>query len=649
MVTKKNNYSAKDIEVLEGLAPVRKRPGMYIGGTDETAYHHLANEIIDNCMDEVVAGEASEITVILNKNGSLTIMDNGRGIPVDKHPKKNKSALEVVMTTLHSGGKFREDGVYTTSAGLHGVGLSVVNALSSKMKVEVFKKKKIHFQDYSRGKALGKLIQKGTFPSLHGTRVTFLPDEEIFGKDLKFIPATIYETCRNKAFLFKGVKIYWECDKNLLSRKESLPSKETLFYPEGLEQYLKSKLQNSKKIHDKPCSLKGDFEDKKGKVEFAIQWHDNKINFTKSFANTVPTSNGGTHESGFRAGIAKAIRKFAKLKKNKTVIKASQEDIFNNASYIISVFVGNPEFEGQTKNKLSSAFVLKYCDQSISTLFEDWLNRNSKAAKSILNFIEEKIRERNLYELNDNVERQTSFRKIRLPGKLADCASDKTEGTELFIVEGDSAGGSAKQARDRYTQAILPLRGKILNVKNSNTAKILANTEIGNLLQALGCQRGNKYLPKDLRYEKIIIMTDADVDGDHISTLLLTFFFIEMPELIKDGRLFMAVPPLYKISSGSQTFYVRDDKAKDKIVKSFKKNAKIEIGRFKGLGEMMPAQLKETTMNKDTRSLIKVSVPINKTKYKITSKLVNDLMGKDAELRLKFISENAGKILNLDI
>ena len=649
MVSKKNNYSAKDIEVLEGLAPVRKRPGMYIGGTDETAYHHLANEIIDNCMDEVVAGEASEITVILNKNGSLTIMDNGRGIPIDKHPKKNKTALEVVMTTLHSGGKFKEDGVYTTSAGLHGVGLSVVNALSSKMKVEVFKKKKIYYQDYSRGKPLNKLIQKGSSSITNGTRVTFLPDDEIFGKDLKFIPSRIYETCRNKAFLFKGVKINWECDKSLLNRKDSIPNKDTLFYPEGLEQYLRSELENAKTIHDKPSSLKGEFEEKKGKVEFVIQWHDNKNNFTRSFANTVPTVNGGTHESGFRAGIAKAIRKYAKLKNNKTVIKASQDDIFNNASYIISIFIGNPEFEGQTKNKLSSAFVLKYCDQTVSTLFEDWLNRNAKAAKSIINFIEEKIRERNLYELNDNVERQTSFRKIRLPGKLADCASDKTEGTELFIVEGDSAGGSAKQARDRYTQAILPLRGKILNVKNSNTAKILANTEISNLLQALGCQRGKNYNRKDLRYEKVIIMTDADVDGDHISTLLLTFFFVEMPELIKDGRLYMAVPPLYKITTGSQSYYVKDDKEKDKLIKNLKKNAKVEISRFKGLGEMMPAQLKETTMNKESRNLIKVSVPTNKAKYKVTSKLVNDLMGKDADLRLKFISENAGKSLNLDI
>jgi topoisomerase-4 subunit B len=649
MVNKKNNYSAKDIEVLEGLAPVRKRPGMYIGGTDETAYHHLANEIIDNCMDEVVAGEASEITIILNKNGSLTIMDNGRGIPIDKHPKKNKTALEVVMTTLHSGGKFKEDGVYTTSAGLHGVGLSVVNALSSKMKVEVFKKKKIYYQDYSRGKPLNKLIQKGSSSITSGTRVTFLPDDEIFGKDLKFIPSRIYETCRNKAFLFKGVKINWECDKTLLNRKDSIPNKDTLFYPEGLEQYLRSELENAKTIHDKPSSLKGEFEEKKGKVEFVIQWHDNKNNFTRSFANTVPTVNGGTHESGFRAGIAKAIRKYAKLKNNKTVIKASQDDIFNNASYIISIFIGNPEFEGQTKNKLSSAFVLKYCDQTVSTLFEDWLNRNAKAAKSIISFIEEKIRERNLYELNDNVERQTSFRKIRLPGKLADCASDKTEGTELFIVEGDSAGGSAKQARDRYTQAILPLRGKILNVKNSNTAKILANTEISNLLQALGCQRGKNYNRKDLRYEKVIIMTDADVDGDHISTLLLTFFFVEMPELIKDGRLYMAVPPLYKITTGSQSYYVKDDKEKDKLIKNLKKNAKVEISRFKGLGEMMPAQLKETTMNKESRNLIKVSVPTNKAKYKVTSKLVNDLMGKDADLRLKFISENAGKSLNLDI
>jgi len=649
VVIKKNNYSAKDIEVLEGLAPVRKRPGMYIGGTDETAYHHLANEIIDNCMDEVVAGEASEINVTLNKNGSLTISDNGRGIPIDKHPKKNKTALEVVMTTLHSGGKFKEDGVYTTSAGLHGVGLSVVNALSSKMKVEIFKKKKIFFQDYSRGKPLNKLTQKGSAPIASGTKITFLPDDEIFGKELKFEPYKVFETCKNKAFLFKGVKVNWACDKNLLNRKDTTPSKETLFYPNGLEEFLNIELENAKKIHDKVCFLKGDFEEKKGKVELVIQWHDNKNNFTKSFANTVPTTNGGTHESGFKSGIAKAFRKFAKSKKNKIVSKASQDDIFNNASYVVSVFVSNPEFEGQTKNKLSSAFVLKYCDQSVSTLFEDWLNRNAKAAKLIINFIEEKIRERNLLELNENVERQNSFRKIRLPGKLADCTSDKTEGTELFIVEGDSAGGSAKQARDRYTQAILPLRGKILNVKNSNTSKILANTEISNLLQALGCQRGKNYNSKDLRYEKIIIMTDADVDGDHISTLLLTFFFIEMPELIKDGRLFMAVPPLYKITSANQIWYVKDDKEKDKIIKTFKKNAKIEISRFKGLGEMMPAQLKETTMNKETRNLIKVTVPTNKVKYKNTSRLINNLMGKDADLRLKFISENAGSSLNLDI
>jgi len=645
---KNNNYSAKDIEVLEGLAPVRKRPGMYIGGTDVAAYHHLANEIIDNCMDEVVAGHASEITVELNKNGSLTITDNGRGIPIDKHPKKNKTALEVVMTTLHSGGKFK-DGAYSTSAGLHGVGLSVVNALSSKMKVEVFKKKKIFYQEYSRGKPLTKLIQKGISNISNGTKVTFLPDEEIFEKDLKFLPSRLYDICRNKAFLFKGVKINWLCEKSLISRKENLPTQDILFYPEGIEEYLRSELENTTKIHEKICSLKAEFEDKKGKVELAIQWHKDRNSFTKSFANTVPTINGGTHESGFRSGIAKAIRKCAKFKNNKIASSASQDDVLSNASYIVSVFIQNPEFEGQTKGKLSSSFVLKYCDQTVSSLFEDWLNRNGKAANLIINFIEEKIRERNLYELKDNVDRQTSFRKIRLPGKLADCASDKVEGTELFIVEGDSAGGSAKQARDRYTQAILPLRGKILNVKNSNSAKILANTEISNLLQALGCQRGNKYTRKDLRYEKIIIMTDADVDGDHIATLLLTFFISEMPDLIKDGHLYMAMPPLYKLTTSSQSFYVKDDKEKDKIIKNLKKNSKIEISRFKGLGEMMPAQLKETTMNKETRNLMRINLPKDKIKFKATNKLVNDLMGKNADLRLKFISENAGKSLNLDI
>ena len=428
-----------------------------------------------------------------------------------------------------------------------------------------------------------------------------------------------------------------------------MPTKDTLFYPEGIEEYLRTELENTTKIHDKICSLKAEFEDKKGKIELAIQWHKDRNSFTKSFANTVPTINGGTHESGFRSGIAKAIRKFAKFKNNKIVSSASQEDVLSNASYIVSVFIQNPEFEGQTKGKLSSSFVLKYCDQTVSSLFEDWLNRNGKAANLIISFIEEKIRERNLYELKDNVDRQTSFRKIRLPGKLADCASDKVEGTELFIVEGDSAGGSAKQARDRYTQAILPLRGKILNVKNSNSAKILANTEISNLLQALGCQRGSKYTRKDLRYEKIIIMTDADVDGDHISTLLLTFFISEMPDLIKDGHLYMAMPPLYKITTSSQSFYVKDDKEKDKIIKNLKKNSKIEISRFKGLGEMMPAQLKETTMNKETRNLMKINLPKDKIQFKATNKLVNDLMGKNADLRLKFISENAGKSLSLDI
>ena len=640
-------YSAKDIEVLEGLAPVRKRPGMYIGGTDETAYHHLANEILDNSIDEVVAGYAKEIVVKLVNKNTITISDDGRGIPIDKHPKKKKTALEVVMTTLHSGGKFN-DSVYKSSAGLHGVGLSVVNALSSKLNIQVTKSSKIYSQDYSKGKILNKLKTKGKNKIKNGTQITFSPDPEIFGKDINFKPEKIYELAKNKAYLQKGVKINWECNKDLLNRKSSVASKETLLFSKGLEDFLKNEINQNNVLHEKVCFQSGNLEDKKGKIEFALQFNKEKIKYNKAFCNTVYNMNGGTHDAGFRSGIAKSIRKYAKNKNNKVVSKATQDDIFDQSAYIISVYISNPEFEGQTKHKLSSNFVQKYCDSFTSSAFDEWLNRNSKAAKNILNVLEEKIREKNIYDLNQNVERQSAFRKIRLPGKLSDCTSDKTEGTELFIVEGDSAGGSAKQARDRMTQAILPLRGKILNVKSSNAAKILANSEINNLLQALGCGRGKNYSKKDLRYEKIIIMTDADVDGDHISTLLLTFFISEMPQLILDGHLYLAVPPLYKLNISGKSTYAIDEGEKNKLLKDNKK-AKIEISRFKGLGEMMPAQLKETTMNKETRKLIKVVLPVQKPKMKKTNKLVSDLMGKNAELRLKFISENANKSLSLDV
>ena len=641
------SYTAKDIEVLEGLAPVRKRPGMYIGGTDETAYHHLANEILDNSIDEAVAGYAKEIAVKLVNKNTITISDDGRGIPIDKHPKKKKTALEVVMSTLHSGGKFN-DSIYKSSAGLHGVGLSVVNALSSKLNIQVTKNSKIYSQDYSKGKILNKLKAKGKNKIKNGTLITFSPDPEIFGKDISFKPDKIYELSKNKAYLQRGIKIYWECNKGLLNRKSSVPSKETLLFSKGLEDFLKNEISQKNAVHEKVCFQSGNLEDKKGRVEFAIQFNKEKIKYSKAFCNTVYNMNGGTHDAGFRSGIAKSIRKYAKNKNNKVVSKATQDDIFDQTAYILSVFISNPEFEGQTKHKLSSNYVQKYCDSFVSSSFDEWLNRNSKIAKNILNVLEEKIREKSIYDLSQNVERQNAFRKIRLPGKLSDCTSDKTEGTELFIVEGDSAGGSAKQARDRMTQAILPLRGKILNVKNSNASKILANNEINNLLQALGCGRGKNYSKKDLRYEKIIIMTDADVDGDHISTLLLTFFISEMPQLIHDGNLYLAVPPLYKLNISGKTIYAIDDLEKNRLLNKNKKS-KIEISRFKGLGEMMPAQLKETTMNKETRKLIKVNLPSQRQKLKNTNKLVNDLMGKNAELRLKFITENANRNLSLDI
>ena len=640
-------YSAKDIEVLEGLTPVRKRPGMYIGGTDEAAYHHLVNEILDNSIDESVAGYAKEIFVKLINKNTITISDDGRGIPIEKHPKKKRTALEVVMTTLHSGGKFNES-VYKSSAGLHGVGLSVVNALSSKLNIQVTKNFKIYSQDYSKGKSLNKLKSKGKNRIKNGTQITFSPDPDIFGKNVIFNSEKIYELAKNKAYLQKGIKINWECKKELISRKSSIPSKETLLFSKGLEDFLKNEINQKNILHEKVCFQSGNLEDKKGKIEFALQFSKEKIKFSKAFCNTVYNMNGGTHDAGFRSGIAKSIRKYAKNKNNKIVSKATQDDIFDYTAYIISVYISNPEFEGQTKHKLSSNIIQKYCDSFVSSTFDEWLNRNPKAAKNIINLLEEKIREKNIHDLNYSVERQSAFRKIRLPGKLSDCSSDKIEDTELFIVEGDSAGGSAKQARNRINQAILPLRGKILNVKSSNTAKILANNEINNLLQALGCGRGKNYNKKDLRYEKIIIMTDADVDGDHISTLLLTFFISEMPQLITDGHLFLAVPPLYKLNISGKLIYAIDEFEKNKLLKINKK-AKIEISRFKGLGEMMPAQLKETTMNRESRKLIKVILPKQKPKLKKTNRLISDLMGKNADLRLKFISENANKNLSLDI
>ena len=640
------NYSAKDIEILEGLTGVRKRPAMYIGGTDSTAYHHLVSEIIDNSMDEVVAGHSKEIIVKLINKNTIYISDDGRGIPIEKHPKKKKSALEIVMTSLHAGGKFK-NGAYNTSAGLHGVGLSVVNALSSKLNVEIIKNKNIYLQKYSKGKAINNLKKISKSKKKSGTSITFTPDVEIFGKELSFDAIKIYEMIKNKAFLFKGVKIMWECNKKLINRKSNIPKKEILCFQNGLESFLENEISQKFIINKKIASTSITSEDNQGKIEFSVQWHKNSLPIKKSFCNTVYNMNGGTHEIGFKTGLIKALRKFALKKNNKLVSKASSDDIFQNCSFILSIFIQNPEFEGQTKHRLASAFAHKFCEKLTQNFFEEWFNRNQKSTKDIVVFIEEIIRERNLNNFNLNIERQSAVRKIRLPGKLADCVSDKIEGTELFIVEGDSAGGSAKQARDRYSQAILPLRGKIINVKNSNTSKILANTEISNLLQALGCQRGKKYNDKELRYEKVIIMTDADVDGDHISTLLLTFFFSEIPNLIKNGRLYLAVPPLYKITSNKETHYIIDEKGKTLFLKKSKGNC--EISRFKGLGEMMPSQLKETTMNKDTRKLIKVSLPKAKSRITKTAKLINNLMGKNPELRLKFISENAGKNLNLDV
>tara|TARA_B100000676_G_scaffold312953_1_gene390142 strand:- start:1723 stop:3663 length:1941 start_codon:yes stop_codon:yes gene_type:complete len=640
-----NSYDASDIEVLEGLEPVRKRPGMYIGGTDKNGMHHLFSEIIDNSMDEAVAGHANKINVEILENNIISISDNGRGIPVDKHPKfPSKSALEVILTTLHAGGKFNNK-IYQTSGGLHGVGISVVNALSEFLNVEVYRDKNIYSQDFKKGKPQGKLLKLDQKTNKRGTKVTFKPDESIFDKNINFNIKRLYEFCKSKAYLFAGTEIKWVCD-NKLALDNNIPNSEVFNFSNGLKDFLNNEIEPSSFIGKECFSGKKEKDDNNNSVEWAVNWTINSDGFLKSFCNTVPTPEGGTHEMGLKNGLLKALKSHSERIGNKRGSSINSEDLSKSMVCVISLFIPDPKFQGQTKDKLSNTSAQKFIENIIKDRFENWLSNSPQQAEKLLEWIISFTEDRLRRKKEKETSRKTAIRKIRLPGKLSDCSQTSKEGTELFIVEGDSAGGSAKQARDRNFQAILPLRGKILNVANSNQSKIKENQQIADLVLALGCGLRDSYNENDLRYEKIIIMTDADVDGAHIASLLITFFHEEMPQIISNGKLFIAVPPLYKLSQGGKIFYARDDEHRESVIdKNFNRSNKIEINRFKGLGEMMPSQLKETTMIPGNRTLLRVMIPENKKN--ITQKTISNLMGNKPELRFEFIREKANLSNNL--
>ena len=644
-------YDASQIEVLEGLEPVRRRPGMYVGGTDERALHHLVAEILDNSMDEAVAGHANRIEVELRADGACVIRDNGRGVPVDPHPRfPEKSALEVILTTLHAGGKFSGK-AYQTSGGLHGVGASVVNALSEWMEVEVARARTLYRQRFARGVAQGKLETVGPAPNRRGTTVAFSPDPEIFGAKARLKPARLHRMARSKAYLFRGVEIRWRCDPSLTL--DETPAEDVFHFPGGLADYLVERLQGVECFSDTPFAGRVDFAEKfgadiPGSVEWAINWTPARDPFVQSYCNTVPTPEGGTHEQGFRAAITKGLRAYAELTGVKKAAQVQADDAFSGACAMLSAFVRDPEFVGQTKDRLSTAEAARLVEGAVRDHVDHWLTAHPRRAAAVLDFAVERAEERLRRRKDKEAQRKSATKRLRLPGKLADCSEATKEGSEIFLVEGDSAGGSAKQARDRKFQAVLPLRGKILNVLGAASAKMGANQELNDLMQALGIGTGAKYRDEDLRYDRVIIMTDADVDGAHIASLLMTFFFTQTPELIERGHLHLAQPPLYRLTQGAVSVYARDDVERLALErKGLGGKGKIEVSRFKGLGEMMPKQLRETTMDPATRTLVKVSIDDDEPGE--TGGLVERLMGKKPELRFAYIQENARFVEELDV
>lgn len=639
-----DSYGAADIEVLEGLEPVRRRPGMYIGGTDSNAYHHLFAEVIDNSMDEAIAGHATRIEVHLGADGYLTVTDNGRGIPVEKHPKfPGRSTLEIVHTILHAGGKF-DSKAYETSGGLHGVGVSVVNALSDDMIVEVARDQQLHRIIFSRGKVVQDVENIGRVQNRRGTSTRFHPDPEIFGPTAHFSPGRIYRMTRAKAYLFGGVELRWSCDESLAS--DEVPAKAVFHYPDGLKDFMTARIEGETRIVDDIFAGKTGRPGSHGSVEWAIAWTI-EDGSTSSYCNTVPTPDGGTHEAGLRLVLLRGLKNYAELTKNKAAANLTAEDVLGHCNAMLSVFVREPEFVGQTKDKLASQEATRIVENALRDAFDHWLGSSPQQAGKLLDWAVERAEERLRRRKEKEIDRASATRKLRLPGKLADCTQNAAQGAELFIVEGDSAGGSAKQARNRSNQAVLPLRGKILNVAGASREKMAASQLISDLIQALGCGTRDRYTEDDLRYDKIIVMTDADVDGAHIASLLITFFFQEMPRLIENGHLYLALPPLYRISQGGKTLYARDDAHKNELMGTeFTGKSKVDITRFKGLGEMPYAHLRETTMSPKTRTLLQVKVLDD---HQATKTTVDRLMGTKPEARFEFIQENAEFVMDLDV